>query len=157
MSFSLTLFRTCTARSFCVSAASASDAPAPAAVEFVLARGRDDGGPPGAAVGSWAMKADGGTPASMIDGRRSWAAMRESRRSERKLGPGGEVLSAVRRQFKRGSWMNYLLVSNGSQDIRTIPTASRTAINDSLLSRSTLMTFSQVILKLPSMLLTSMA
>lgn len=103
VSFSLTLFNTCTALSFWVSAASASGAPAPAAVELVLARGREGGGPPGAAVGSWAMNAEGGTSASMIEGLRSWTAIIESRRSDRKLGPGGEVFSPVRRQFRRGS------------------------------------------------------
>ncbi len=74
----------------------------PWVVEFVLARGREDGGPPGAAVGSCAIRADGGISASIIEGRRFCDAISESRRSERKLGPAGEV-SPVRRQFKSGS------------------------------------------------------
>ena len=75
-------------------------------MELVLARCREDGGPPGAVVGSCAMNAEGGTSASMIEGRRSGAPMRESRRSDRKLGPSGEVFSPVRRQFRRGSCIN---------------------------------------------------
>lgn len=79
-------------------------------MELVLARGREEGGPPGRAVGS-AMSAVGGMSASMMEGRRACAAIRESRRSERKLGPGGEA-SPVRRQLRRGSWMNYTILAS---------------------------------------------
>lgn len=75
-------------------------------MELVRARERDGGGPPGRAMGSLAARSTvGGTSASIIEGRRALPAARESRRSELKLGPAGEV-STVRRQFKRGSWMN---------------------------------------------------
>jgi hypothetical protein len=78
-------------------------------VEFVLARGRDDGGAP-MSVGSCAIRAEGGISESMMEGRRACAAMRDSRRSERKFGPAGEVRSPVRPQLKRGSWINYVLL-----------------------------------------------
>ena len=63
-------------------------------MELVLARGREEGGPLGASVGSappgWrSALAEGGRSLSMREGRRE-APIRESRRSERKLGPGGE-------------------------------------------------------------------
>ena len=97
---------------------SASGPPVTCTLEFVLARGLEDGGPPGAAVGSWTISADGGFSASMIDGRRFsiWAS--DPRRSERKFGPGGEgILSPVSRQFNSGSWMNYTMVSSSISTI----------------------------------------
>ena len=54
----------------------------------------------------------------MIDGRRFSIWARDPRRSDRKFGPGGEgIFSPVSRQFKSGSWMNYIVVSYLSKNV----------------------------------------